>query len=175
MVYPITSSTIPRIQSMSGVNTNRSSTIRGRSLSLAILRSYCRGYVNYVIDFACPIGFHRSQGTKVLEDLEFRYHLCILSEDAPPQNVSSEIIKYTGTLVSPEWDDVETGAMLARCAQRIVLRANRQVRNVVPCRGRHFQRPVYDKLRNRKNVLQTGLRCNFTRGSDGAQGAGQLD
>ena len=175
MVYPITSSTIPGIQSTSGVNTNRSSTLRGRSLSLAVLCSCCRGYVNHVIDFACPIGFHRSQGTKVLEDREIRYRRCILSEDAPPQSVSSEIIRYSGTLVYPEWDDVEKGAVLVRCAQRKVLRANRQVRNVVPCRGRHFQRPVYDKLRNRKNALQTGLRRNFTRGSDGVQGAGQLD
>ena len=101
---------------MSGVNTNRSSTLWGRSWSLAILRSCCRRYVNNVIDFACPIGFHRLQGTKVLEDREIRLPLFYAPECASPQKASLRIVKYTGSLVSPEWVDVEEGAVLAPCA-----------------------------------------------------------
>ena len=49
------------------------------------------------------------QGTKILEDREIRHGFCWTSEDTPPQEASPRIVKYTGSLVSPEWEDVEKG------------------------------------------------------------------
>ena len=83
----------------------------GRSTFPTILRPCCHGYVNHIIDFACRIDFLCSQGTKVLEDREIRLDLFLTSEDAPPQSTSDEIVKYTGTLVSPKWKDVTKGAV----------------------------------------------------------------
>jgi len=56
------------------------------------------------------IEIHRSlQGTKVLEDRELRNPLSWLSVDAPPRHIFSPIVKYTGALVAPEWEDIERG------------------------------------------------------------------
>ena len=112
MVYPISSTTIPRIQSTSGVNTSRTLTLWERSGFLTILRSCCRGYVSHIIDLAYQIDFHRSQGTKVLEHREIRHRFFVSAEGAPPQKATPRITKYTGTRVSPEWQDVEKGAVL---------------------------------------------------------------
>ena len=49
------------------------------------------------------------QGTKVLKDREIRHAYCQVYENAPPQHISAEVIKYTGALVSPEWRDIEKG------------------------------------------------------------------
>ena len=49
------------------------------------------------------------QGTKVLEDREIRHHFSWVSEDTPPQRVFSTVAKYTGILVTPEWEDTEKG------------------------------------------------------------------
>jgi len=35
------------------------------------------------------------------------------SEDTPPQHVFSRVVKYTGTLASPEWEDVEEGRVFS--------------------------------------------------------------
>jgi len=53
------------------------------------------------------------QGTKVLEDREIRFHCCSVSEDVPPQHISPKIVKYTGTLVAPEWRDIEPGRVFS--------------------------------------------------------------
>ena len=97
---------------MSGVSIGRMLTLWGRSTFAEVLeRCYC-GCVNHIIDLACRTGFHRLQGTKVLEDREIRHRFCTVSEDAPPQRISHMISKYTGkALVSPEWRDVEEGAV----------------------------------------------------------------
>ncbi|KAF9650929.1 hypothetical protein BDM02DRAFT_3213948 [Thelephora ganbajun] len=52
-----------------------------------------------------------NSGTKVLEDREIRHKFCALSEGTPPQHAPSTIVKYTGSLVSPEWEDVEKGGV----------------------------------------------------------------
>ena len=111
MVFPVACRTIRRIQSMSGVNISRLLTLWVRSVFPTILRPCCRGYVNHTIDLICRIGVHRLQGTKVLEDREIRHHLCFISEGASPQKASPRIVKYTGSLVSPEWEDIENGAV----------------------------------------------------------------
>ena len=49
------------------------------------------------------------QGTKVLEDREVRHWFRVSTKGAPPQDASTEIIKYTGALASPEWEDIEPG------------------------------------------------------------------
>ena len=49
------------------------------------------------------------QGTKVLKDREIRYSYYRAYESVPPPHLSSGIIKYTGTLASPEWEDIEQG------------------------------------------------------------------
>ena len=49
------------------------------------------------------------QGTKVLEDREIRHSFYWTSEDAPPQHASPGVVKYTGTLTAPEWEDIEPG------------------------------------------------------------------
>ena len=51
------------------------------------------------------------QGTKVLEDREIRHSFCSVSEGTPPQQVLHTIAKYTGSLVAPEWEDVEKGRL----------------------------------------------------------------
>ncbi|KAF9783757.1 hypothetical protein BJ322DRAFT_877685 [Thelephora terrestris] len=48
-----------------------------------------------------------SRGTKVLEDREIRHAFYLESEGTPPQEASPRIVKYTGSLVSPGWEDVE--------------------------------------------------------------------
>jgi len=53
------------------------------------------------------------QGTKVLEDREIRHSFYMTSEDIPPQHVFSRVVKYTGTLATPEWDDVEEGRVFS--------------------------------------------------------------
>ena len=52
------------------------------------------------------------QGTKILEDREVRHNFASTSEDTPPQYVSPEVVKYTGALIAPEWQDVEEGRAL---------------------------------------------------------------
>ena len=69
------------------------------------------GHVKPQLDFF-KFYFIRPQGTKVLEDREIRHDFCELSEGAPPQAVSPRISKYIGSLVSPEWIDVEEGTVL---------------------------------------------------------------
>lgn len=53
------------------------------------------------------------QGTKVLEDREVRHRFRVSTEGAPPQDVSTEITKYTGALASPEWEDIEPGRVFS--------------------------------------------------------------
>jgi len=36
-----------------------------------------------------------------------------MSEDVPPQHASLRVVKYTGTLVSPKWEDVEPGRVFS--------------------------------------------------------------
>jgi len=56
-----------------------------------------------------------SRGTKVLEDREIRHKFCCISEGAPPQKVVLNIIKYTGSLVAPEWGDKEKDKFETLC------------------------------------------------------------
>ena len=49
------------------------------------------------------------KGTKVQEDREIRLSFCCSAKGAPPQYVSPAITKYTGTLATPEWRDLEPG------------------------------------------------------------------
>ena len=51
------------------------------------------------------------QGTEIVEDREIRYGSYLSSESVPPRHASSRIVKYTGTLRAPEWEDVETGSV----------------------------------------------------------------
>ena len=52
------------------------------------------------------------QGTKVLEGQEIRHSFGLISEDSS-QHASPGISKYTGTLVAPEWEDVEKGTVFS--------------------------------------------------------------
>ena len=61
------------------------------------------------------------QGTKVLEDREIRHEFCWSSEGTPPQQVFHIIAKYIGSLVTPEWEDIEEGRVfdsLVPCEER---------------------------------------------------------
>ena len=53
------------------------------------------------------------QGTKVLEDREIRHSFRWVTEDGPAQHVLPRIVKYTGILTAPEWQDVEQGKALS--------------------------------------------------------------
>jgi len=95
------------------------------------------------------------QGTKISEDREILHKYHITSEGSPPQRGSARIIKYTGALASPEWKDFEPGRAFSFPLYLVkTLRAKRQVRGAMSCRGRHLQRSIYVKTRgNRKNCL----------------------
>jgi len=56
-----------------------------------------------------------SRGTKVLEDREIRHSFYWTSEDAPPQHASPGVVKYTGALTSPEWEDTEPDKFETLC------------------------------------------------------------
>jgi len=49
------------------------------------------------------------QGTKVLEDREIRHSFAVVTTGSPARGASPGIVKYTGSLVSPEWEDAEPG------------------------------------------------------------------
>jgi len=49
------------------------------------------------------------QGTKILENREIQHRRSAVTEDAPRKHALTRIIKYTGALASPEWEDVEPG------------------------------------------------------------------
>ena len=49
------------------------------------------------------------QGTKILEDREVRHRFYVSAKGAPPQHGTVKIIKYTGTLATPEWKDADPG------------------------------------------------------------------
>ena len=53
------------------------------------------------------------QGTKVLEDREIRRSLSWASEGVPPQYLSLGVVKYTGSLATPKWEDVEQGRVFS--------------------------------------------------------------
>ena len=53
------------------------------------------------------------QGTKVTEDREIRHSFRRVTEDGPAQHALPRIVKYTGTLTAPEWQDVEQGRALS--------------------------------------------------------------
>ena len=114
------------------------------------------------------------QGTKILEDREIRRTFSATTKDAPRKHAFTQIIKYTGALASPEWEDVEPGRVFSFPWYLVkTLRAKRQVRKIVSCQGRHLQCSAYIKTRgNTKNGLQAELRHNFTRGPLRAQGTG---
>jgi len=63
----------------------------------------------YNFHLAFQIEFYRVQGTKVLEDRVIRHHFGLTTEGSPPQTACPGITKYTGTLISPEWEDIEPG------------------------------------------------------------------
>jgi len=56
-----------------------------------------------------------TKGTKVLEDREIRHHFCVIDENGPPQHAFPSITKYTGTVVSPEWEDDEPDKFQTLC------------------------------------------------------------
>jgi len=64
-----------------------------------------------------PDGFTTmlSRGTKVLEDREIRHGFYLATEGTPAQEASPRIAKYTGSLVSPEWEDVEREKFATLC------------------------------------------------------------
>jgi len=53
------------------------------------------------------------QGTKILGDREIRYRRCAITKDTPRTHTFTRIIKYTGTLASPEWKDIEPGRVFS--------------------------------------------------------------
>ncbi|KAF9649037.1 hypothetical protein BDM02DRAFT_3095383 [Thelephora ganbajun] len=53
--------------------------------------------------------------TMLSREREIRHHFQMVSEGTPPQYISSRIVKYTGSLVAPEWDDVEKDKFETLC------------------------------------------------------------
>jgi len=94
---------------MPGVHISHISMLWEISVFLTTLRLCYRGFVMPNLYLAFEFNSTCLQGTKVLEDREIRLRFCSVSEDAPPQHISLRIVKYTGTLVSPQWEDVEPG------------------------------------------------------------------
>jgi len=56
-----------------------------------------------------------SRGTKVTEDREIRHSFRWVTEDTPAQHVLPKVAKYTGTQLSPEWEDAEPGKFETLC------------------------------------------------------------
>ena len=117
------------------------------------------------------------QGTKVEEGGETRIVRAVVAEGTPPRQVIEVISKYTGALAVPKWKDDESGRVLfSRIPCERYLERKRQVPNVVPCQGRHLQRPVYSKIRGtRKDRLHAATRRNSTGGPHRAAGTSSLD
>ena len=57
------------------------------------------------------LDFTALQGNRILKDREIRRRFSAPAEGAPPQSCAAEIVKYTGTLATPEWVDVEPGSV----------------------------------------------------------------
>jgi len=74
-------------------------------------------YTNEMGERRIPGGFTTmlSRGTKILEDREIRHSFCRSSDGTPPKQASPSIDKYTGSLASPEWADVEEGKFETLC------------------------------------------------------------
>ena len=66
-----------------------------------------------VLTWCLGLDFIIMQNTKVLEDHEIRHRFHWSSEDVPPQHVLPRIVKYTGTLAAPEWEDIERGGVFS--------------------------------------------------------------
>ena len=70
----------------------------------------------------------------VHEGREIRRVMKLTSEGAPQEHVSVRIVKYTRTLVTPEWEDAEAGkgiVCVVLCDERS--RRKRQVRDAMLC------------------------------------------
>jgi len=53
------------------------------------------------------------QGTKVLEDREIRHGFSMSAKGSPPRRGFGRISKYTGALLAPKWEDVESGRVFS--------------------------------------------------------------
>ena len=113
MVHPASPRTIPPIQSTSGVSISHSLIALERNTYRVISFPCCRGFVVRNIYLAFELNSIILQGTKVLEDREIRHDFIWPSEDAPAQHVSPKVVKYTGTLVAPQWEDIEQGILFS--------------------------------------------------------------
>ena len=86
---------------------------QGISVSLTISGPCYRGFVIHLALILSDKSLLPSQGTRVLEDQEIRLRFCRVTADAPEQQVSSSILKYTGTGRAPEWEDIEQGSVFS--------------------------------------------------------------
>ena len=109
MVCPVTPFTAPPIQSTSGVRISRLLIPRDRNVSQTISLPCYHGFVVPNLHLAFELNSIALQGTKVLENREIRQTFYRTSEDTPLQHVSPKVVKYTGALVAPEWEDIEPG------------------------------------------------------------------
>ncbi|KAF9783759.1 hypothetical protein BJ322DRAFT_1109608 [Thelephora terrestris] len=86
-----------------------------------------------------------SRGTKVLEDREIRHTFYMASEGAPPQEALPRIVKYTGSLVSPEWEDEEQENFATLCHVKADISAAPHT-SKRPKRGRIGYRRNFDMI-----------------------------
>ena len=102
------------------------------------------------------INYIALQGTKISKDREIRHSFCVLREGVPPQRASFVIMKYTGVVFSPKWEDEEPGKAFSF---PLYPRSepSRQVPNFVPCQGQHLQRTVYNRKHDGKNGLSARM------------------
>ena len=111
MARPAKLPTNPSILNISSANTNRSWTLRGISVFLAVSRPCYHGFVIPLLLSILLNDFVASQGTKVLEDREVRSSYCYVTEGTSRGRGQAfqSILKYTGKRAAPEWVDLEQG------------------------------------------------------------------
>ena len=112
-VYPAAPSTGPSIKSMSGVSIRHIWIPQGTDVSpITSKPCYC-GFVIRALLLILLGNLIPLQGTKVLEDREVRTTFRFVNYDAPEEQASMPILRYTGTHSSPEWTDIERGSVFS--------------------------------------------------------------
>jgi len=87
------------------------------SFNIDHLRRAQKAYIDAAGDKCVPGHFVTmlSRGTRVTEDREIRHSFRAVTEDTPAQHALPKIVKYTGTQLSPKWEDKEPDKFETLC------------------------------------------------------------